>query len=550
MTVLLGAGLLFFTSCAGSQVKNMQPPATVSNPDPVVDPPIKQVAAADPAVPQSNKDSVQFLPSSSTAPRTKVHALPVVLAAPAAIAVNDYPHSSGFQPGVPLAANLQQVSRPYGSDWPWLLLLLLLLLMLAQQVWSRYQREKEALALNADLEKKGILARVARLAHERYLAKRSRLAHLAKLAKEAELAHEAKLAKAAGLVRKGIRAKLALVAHQLMLAKRARLARRAKRAKEALAAHEAKLDRDKARAHQAKLAREARLARKAKSANDAALAGPGVVAKGAGKSEAPGLAKSAPSINEGIGALGSEFSHPEVFTKAAGWGPETVLTKDALSTGKRGFTQASEPGLPGASKKEIHPVNREAAVEIPGMGQEAVLLKGVGLARPGVLGKTVNLSGDEILVQGPGMTEMVTVTIKRGATYEEIIVSVAKMGNFPAKKAHLFLEDGLVPLDPKLRVEETHPRHLVHHVHTQKEIAVTVHHNGLQHQTRFSPATTVRKVLAWASREFKISDHDGVEVFMAIPGSSVPLPDSVHIGRYVPHDQNKLALNVMTPARV
>jgi hypothetical protein len=573
MTLLLGAGILFFTSCAGNQVRNMQPPATVLNPDTASDSPAKQEAAGS-AVPQSNQGSVQSISSSSQAHHAKTHSRPVVLAAPAAPAVNNLSDPSAFQPGIPLAANVQPVSKTYGSNWPWLLLLLLLLLLLAQQAWSRYQREKAELALDADLKRRGILAQVARLAHQRYLAKRSRLAHLAKLAKEAELVHEAKLAKAAAIVRKGIRAQLALVAHQLMLAKRARLARQAKRTKEALVAHDAKLEKDRAWAHQAKLEREARMAQKAQSAIDAALARKKVLAKGADRTEVAVLGKSIPPVNEGIGAIGSEYSHPEVLTKAAGSASEAVLTKDAPSTAKKGFAKGSESPVPGTWKRGVHTANRELVVPTPGLGQDAVLLKGAGLVHQGIPGKDANLAegldsskpipgtgegvlvknagltGDEIWVQGAGLAEMVKVTIKRGATFEEIIVSVARIGNFPAKEAHLFLEDEQVPLDPKRRVESDHPRHLIHHVHTQNEITVAARFGGQELKKVFSPAITVRKVLAWAIREFKIPDQDGREVYLTITGSTVPMSDTGHIGRYVAHDQNQLTLNVMSPARV
>jgi hypothetical protein len=155
-----------------------------------------------------------------------------------------------------------------------------------------------------------------------------------------------------------------------------------------------------------------------------------------------------------------------------------------------------------------------------------------------------------ILVEGPGMTEVIEVKVKTGAQLQEIIVAVARIGNFSPDKAHIFLEDEKVPLNPEHTVDAKHPRHKVHHVHTQKEIAVEVFFNSQEHKMHFSPATTIKKVMAWAAHEFKISEQDATEVYLAIHGSSAPLSGTAHLGRFVPHDKHKLELDVITPAKV
>jgi hypothetical protein len=180
----------------------------------------------------------------------------------------------------------------------------------------------------------------------------------------------------------------------------------------------------------------------------------------------------------------------------------------------------------------------------------AMAAKEAPLTRIVAAGKAVEPVHEEILVEGAGLNGMVKVAVRRGATFQEIIVSVAKIGNFPAKEAHLFLEDEDVPLDPNHQVDAKHPRHKVHHVHTQKEIGVLVHFNGLDREASFSPATTVQKVLAWAAAEFKIPFPESGEARLALPGSSEPLQATAHIGRYVPHHQNKLPLYMQAPAGI
>jgi hypothetical protein len=155
-----------------------------------------------------------------------------------------------------------------------------------------------------------------------------------------------------------------------------------------------------------------------------------------------------------------------------------------------------------------------------------------------------------ILVEGPGMTEVIEVKVKTGAHLQEIIVAVAKVGNFSPKDAYLFLENEKTPLNPEHLLDEKHPRHKVHHVHTQKEIGVEVFFNGQEHKMHFSPATTVKKVLAWAAHQFKISEQDATEVYLSIHGSAAPISGTAHIGRFVPHDKHTLLLDMITPVKV
>ncbi len=155
-----------------------------------------------------------------------------------------------------------------------------------------------------------------------------------------------------------------------------------------------------------------------------------------------------------------------------------------------------------------------------------------------------------ILVEGPGMSEVIEVKVKNGAQLQEIIVAVARVGNFAPEKAFLFLENEAKPLNPEQLLDAKHPRHKIHHVHTQKEIQVGVFFNGQEHRMHFSPATTVKKVMGWATHEFKIPAQDATEVYLSIHGSSDPLSGTAHIGRFVAHDKHVLELDVITPAKV
>ena len=160
------------------------------------------------------------------------------------------------------------------------------------------------------------------------------------------------------------------------------------------------------------------------------------------------------------------------------------------------------------------------------------------------------LAEDEILVEGAGMTQAVRVAVKPNAPLQEVISTVARIGNFPPKDASIFLENESNPLNPNLPMDANHPRHVIHHVHTQKEIAVTVFFHGKEHQMYFSPATTVKKVTAWAAYQNEIFDQDAAEAYLAIRGYSAPLLSADHIGRFVMHDKKNLELDLLTFTKV
>lgn len=142
-----------------------------------------------------------------------------------------------------------------------------------------------------------------------------------------------------------------------------------------------------------------------------------------------------------------------------------------------------------------------------------------------------------VLVDGPGMKELIEVKVKSGAQFQEIIVAVAQIGKFSPENANIFVENESVPLDPAQKLNPKRPLHQIHHVHPQKDIHVKVHFNGQEHQMHFSPAATVNKVLAWATHE----------IYMSLHGTTDSLSGTAHIGRFVPHDKHSLELDVIMP---
>ncbi|HXL73372.1 MAG TPA: hypothetical protein VN963_07080 [bacterium] len=184
------------------------------------------------------------------------------------------------------------------------------------------------------------------------------------------------------------------------------------------------------------------------------------------------------------------------------------------------------------------------------LADEVILSKDTRPAPEVVAIKSSELADDEVLVHGAGMADPVKVSVKPNAPFQEVITSTARIGKFPEKNAFIFSENETTPLDASLPLDAKHPRHKILHVHPQKEIIVTAFFHGKEHKMRFSPATTIKKVTAWAAYQSEIFDRDTTEVFVAIHGYSAPLTGTAHIGRFVTHDQDHLELDVITFEKV
>lgn len=87
----------------------------------------------------------------------------------------------------------------------------------------------------------------------------------------------------------------------------------------------------------------------------------------------------------------------------------------------------------------------EATAKTVRLADQERLAKEAQLAAEAAKAQAALLAQEEILVEGAGLAGMVKVAIKPGATFQEIIVSVAQIGNFPATEAHLFWKTKIFP---------------------------------------------------------------------------------------------------------
>ncbi len=86
------------------------------------------------------------------------------------------------------------------------------------------------------------------------------------------------------------------------------------------------------------------------------------------------------------------------------------------------------------------------------------------------------------------------------------------------------------PVNIDLTIEQLE-LHKHMHVHTRAvhRIEVTVYFNG-HHKRRFSPATTIATVTAWAKKRFQIDPSAGADLILSLrPNGKQPRPDE-HLG--------------------
>jgi hypothetical protein len=154
----------------------------------------------------------------------------------------------------------------------------------------------------------------------------------------------------------------------------------------------------------------------------------------------------------------------------------------------------------------------------------------------------------EILIEGEGLKDIEVIHVAAGSVARDIVVAVAAKGGFPADEAVLFFEDGDEPIDLTAVIVEERHAGKIHHVHRARHIEVVVFYKNETIERRFRPAARVQRVLDWAvgSEGFKNIDPPIVpELELSLHNTTTPLPKNAHIGRFAPHHQPRLELDLI-----
>lgn len=93
-------------------------------------------------------------------------------------------------------------------------------------------------------------------------------------------------------------------------------------------------------------------------------------------------------------------------------------------------------------------------------------------------------------------------------------------------------DEALAELDPEDQEKKPNKSKRLH-VGRCKKVEITVRYAGQSAQRKFSPATPIGKVKAWAARQFGIQPGDAAELSLQLAGSDVQPAIDKHVGCFV-----------------
>jgi hypothetical protein len=160
----------------------------------------------------------------------------------------------------------------------------------------------------------------------------------------------------------------------------------------------------------------------------------------------------------------------------------------------------------------------------------------------------------EMFLHGKGDPQVITARLDE--TLREVL---AKLDALPGDGQHVFIgEVDEAAQEPDADSDVHEPANLDltleqlglqdhKHIHTRvvHRVEVTVYFNGIHHARRFSPATTIASVTAWAKTRFKIDPTGGADLVLALrPSGKQPRPDT-HLGELLEPGSHALAFDLV-----
>lgn len=146
------------------------------------------------------------------------------------------------------------------------------------------------------------------------------------------------------------------------------------------------------------------------------------------------------------------------------------------------------------------------------------------------------------------------IKVGEDATVKQLLETIAEGGDGdagPDGDVRLFLEDCDEPVESHRKLSECEIRHR-HHVHCHRchRVKVSVFYNGEKHES-FPPSATVKRVLKWAIKAFKLTPADAADMFLAPKGNANDeLPLDAHIGSFAKPNECTVDLCLTAPVEV
>ena len=158
----------------------------------------------------------------------------------------------------------------------------------------------------------------------------------------------------------------------------------------------------------------------------------------------------------------------------------------------------------------------------------------------------------EVYLQGPGIA-ITLVKLPADGKISDLIVQAREKGLKigAEEKPDVWLENAEEPLksDSSLAEAGIKSRSSVH-VHTCRQIHVTVNFNNQSHQHPFSPSSTVGDVKEWAAKKFNLKEVDVSEYVLQVCGSSNRPTEDTQVGVFAEPGQCTACFDLVPEQRV
>jgi ABC-type dipeptide/oligopeptide/nickel transport system ATPase subunit len=168
--------------------------------------------------------------------------------------------------------------------------------------------------------------------------------------------------------------------------------------------------------------------------------------------------------------------------------------------------------------------------------------------------KLIKMKNVELYVHSNSGAEPLLIQVSEDAAIAEILQLVAGSGGFGDKVEEdvlVFTEDSDGPIERHRKLSELEVRHR-HHLHCHKchRVKVSVFYNG-EHSESFSPAATVKRILKWAIKAFKLTPADAADKILVLKNQGADeLPLDAHIGSFTQPHHCAIELCLTAPVEV
>lgn len=158
----------------------------------------------------------------------------------------------------------------------------------------------------------------------------------------------------------------------------------------------------------------------------------------------------------------------------------------------------------------------------------------------------------EVFIQGEGLPDTALVEVAEGCRIRDVVDAARAKGlDACERESAVFFEDSDESIDPERTLEDAgvgHRKRL--HVHRCRKVAVTVNFNERQAEREFPPSATIKRVKAWAAREFDLSKVDASEHALQVCGSPERPDEDQHLGCLVARPGCSVCFDLVAKQRV